>query len=162
MKIHELDLTTFLSKTFEAFWIGKEHENRILLLQEWQNNPHKDSFFIELLEQKDSNWKIRYSIWKTGKDTFRLFNIMESLKWIGKEINPSIIEKEILLTEEEKHSIQEKLNKVKIDIPINFSFPVRKTLKLEFNESGKGVCWDEDKEIDDSIIKLVNELKNKT
>ena len=162
MKTHQIDLPTFLNKIFETFWFGKEDEKRILLFQEWQNYPHKDSFFIELIELKDLNWKIRYSIWEMGKDTFRLFNIMESLKWIGIEINPSIIEKEFLLTEDEKQSLQERINEVKLDFPISFSFRFKKTLKVEFNKSDKGVCWDEDNEIEDSIIKLVNDLKKKT
>ena len=162
MKIHQIDFFTFLNKTFESFWLGKEDEKRILLFQEWQNDVHKNSFFIELVERKDSSWKIKYSIWKMGEDTFRLLSIMESLKWVGKEIKPSIIEKEIPFTEDEKQSLLEKIKDVKVRNPIDFNFGFKKILKLELEKSNNGFCWNEDNEIEDSIIILISELKNKS
>ena len=99
------DFNEFISNTFIELSSEKKDENQVLLFQEWENSVHKDARFYEVIELKNSNWKIRFTKWEIGKDTPRLLNPLEKVKWRGK-ILPTTFIKENLLSEIEKLSLQ--------------------------------------------------------
>ena len=162
MKNHEVEFHSFITNTLKEKYFGNTDEKRILLFQDWNENVHEDAKFYEVIELKDSKWKFRYSKWEIGKDTFRLLNIIENLKWTGKEIIPTFKNKEFILTEKEKDIIQSKINNIQIESTMDFNRINGKLLKLEGKEIEISFYWNKRDKVQDSISKLVNELKNKT
>lgn len=155
------EFTKFIGDTFEELRSIKKNEIQILLYQDWQNNVHKDAKFYELIETKDSIWKIRFSIWSIGKDTSRLLNPIEKIKWRG-NIIPSVKTKEIYLSKSERQILTQQISKITIVRNKDLSMGHHKSLRINFNKSKSNFIWIQDKEINESVIILINELKSKT
>jgi len=161
MKNHQVEFHSFIGNTFETIHSGRKEEKRILFFQDWNGNVHKDALFLEIIENQAFKWKIRKSTWEMGKDTFRLLDIIENLKWIGKEIIPSIRSIEYYLSEDEKESIIRKINEVKLEVANDFNVMIYKILKLDIKGSTTNFYWNKDTEIENSILNLVKEISNK-
>ena len=160
MKNHQIDFHSFISNTFKEIYFGNKDENRILLFQDWNGSVHENANFYEIIKLKNSQWKFKHSNWEMGKDTFRLQNIIENLKWTGKEIIPSIKIRKFNLSDNEKEIIQKRINNIQIKQKNEFSMLNSKLLKLDEKEIS--FYWGENDKIEDSILELANELKNKT
>ena len=162
MKNHQIDFHSFISNTFKEKYFGNKDENRILLFQDWNGDVHENASFYEIIKLENSQWKLRHSNWEMGKDTFRLQNIIENLKWTGKEIIASVKIRKFDLSDNEKELLQKKINNIQIKWKSEFSMMNYKLLKLENKEKEISFYWNESDKIEDSIFELVKEIKKKT
>ncbi|MFY7669455.1 hypothetical protein ACOSP6_00070 [Tenacibaculum sp. MEBiC06402] len=152
------DFNEFISNTFIELSSEKKDENQVLLFQEWENSIHKDARFYEVIELKNSNWKIRFTKWEIGKDTPRFLNPLEKVKWRGK-ILPTTFIKENLLSESEKLSLQKKIDEVRFNYEKEIHKGYLKTLKIKNKENNMNFSWNENNEVEKLILDFVDQLK---
>ncbi|MDF1697582.1 MAG: hypothetical protein P1U56_17185 [Saprospiraceae bacterium] len=159
MDINNMDIHTFIQTIFTLYYEGTEAKNRIVLYQEWQCNLHKEVHFIEVFEQSTGQWKIRHTIWDLAKDSFRLIDVMEKLKWVGKEILPTVIETEIVLPPGEKELLVLNIDKIEFIANPSYLTGDLKMMKFELTKPSFEIRWNKDEELEDVFKNIVRLLK---
>lgn len=160
MKNHQINFQTFISNTLESKYLGRKDENRISFFQEWNGSVYNDVHFYEIIELKNYKWLLRHSIWEIGKDSFRLLNTIENLKWIGKEIHPSFKVIEVHLPENEKEILHRMLSNLKLEPRRNFQMLFFNLLKLKTGQLETAFYWNKDDQLNDPIFNLIDRIKN--
>lgn len=154
------EFNQFISKTFDEIYSDNGEEEELLVYQAWNYSVHSTATFIKLRIDKESNWKIHLVIWEIGKDTPRLLDPIEKIKWPG-QISPSIRKENIPLANSEKAFFERQINQLSREEFKEFERGYTKKLKICIPNGVKNFAWNDDLEIDNLITELINKLEER-
>ena len=142
MEIHNVNFNQFISNTFDEIQLNAKEEDRILTVHKWKS-IHHDSYLYEITRVSENKWMLRLTIWKIGEDTFRIKDVMERIKWIGKEFKPTFIIQEQLLTESEAQGFRIRILELDTNSQTTYNFHDKYAFRIIKNETELQYSWND-------------------
>jgi len=160
MKITDFNYNELISDAFEKIQSNLTDEIRILTLHKWKNSAHQSSYFFELIRDEKIELKLRLTIWEIEKDTFRLKDVRERVKWIGKEFQPTKHVIEHICTIKESNELKGLIDTLKLNSKTNHT--IRDLREVRINELKIKLNYSMDSKNNENINKLVDILESST